>query len=172
MRRQPRTRWCVNARHASKPQNQKMFWEAVNNCEHPLVVLVLCVFGTCRAFVVPAEVFSHMVSSCRFFQCTRVCFSQGFSAFVCAVSSFDFDVPSFARLVRYCPRDRRCDNNHRHHIESIGYAMPRVIRLLKAYDEWFFKKCFSWTLLCCNSRHSFCRIWLYKLMSRVYVPSK
>ena len=29
----------------------------VNNCEHPLVVLVLCVFGTCRAFVVPAEVF-------------------------------------------------------------------------------------------------------------------
>ena len=30
--------------------------ESVNNCEHPLVVLVLCVFGTCRAFVVPASV--------------------------------------------------------------------------------------------------------------------
>ena len=28
-----------------------------NNCEHPLAVLVLCVFGTCRAFVVSAEVF-------------------------------------------------------------------------------------------------------------------
>ena len=38
-------------------KTQKKFWEAVNNCEHPLVVLVLCVFGTCRAFVVPAEVF-------------------------------------------------------------------------------------------------------------------
>ena len=38
-------------------KNQKKFWEAGNNCEHPLVVLVLCVFGTCRAFVVPAEVF-------------------------------------------------------------------------------------------------------------------
>ena len=36
---------------------------SVNNCVHPLVVLVLCAFGTCRAFVVPAEVF-HMVSSC------------------------------------------------------------------------------------------------------------
>ena len=40
-----------------EPQNQKKFWEAVNNCEHPLVVLVLCVFGTCRAFVVLAEAF-------------------------------------------------------------------------------------------------------------------
>ena len=30
--------------------------EYVNNCVHPLVVLVWCVFGTCRASVVPAEV--------------------------------------------------------------------------------------------------------------------
>ena len=37
-------------------KNQKKFQEAVNNCEHRLVVLVLCVSGTCRAFVVPAEV--------------------------------------------------------------------------------------------------------------------
>ena len=37
-------------------------WEAVNNCEHPLVVLVLCVFGTCLAFVVLAAGFSLMVS--------------------------------------------------------------------------------------------------------------
>ena len=36
----------------------------VNNCAHPLVVLVLCVFGTCRAFLVPTEGFSHMLSSC------------------------------------------------------------------------------------------------------------
>ena len=36
----------------------------VNNCAHPLAVLVLCVFGTCRAFLVPTEGFSHMVSSC------------------------------------------------------------------------------------------------------------
>ena len=33
----------------------------VNNCAHSLVVLVLCVFGTCRAFLVPVEVFSHGV---------------------------------------------------------------------------------------------------------------
>ena len=34
----------------------------VNSCAHSLVVLVLCVFGTCRAFLVPAEVFfSHGV---------------------------------------------------------------------------------------------------------------
>ena len=52
----------MNARHASDPQNHEKFLEAVNNCDHLLVVLVLCVFGTCRAFVVPAEVFSHMVS--------------------------------------------------------------------------------------------------------------
>ena len=29
---------------------------AVNNCAHTLVVLVLCIFGTCRAFLL-AEVF-------------------------------------------------------------------------------------------------------------------
>ena len=40
-------------------KNKKKFWETGNNCEHPLVVLVLCVFGTCRAFVVPAEVFTY-----------------------------------------------------------------------------------------------------------------
>ena len=28
---------------------------------------------------------------------------------------------SFARLVRYCPRDRRCDNNHRHHLDMRRY---------------------------------------------------
>ena len=40
----------------------------VNNCVHPLVVLVSCVFGTCRAFVVLAEVFHtwcpHVYFSC------------------------------------------------------------------------------------------------------------
>ena len=39
-------------------------FDGVNNWEHPLVVLVLCVFGTCRAVVVPAEVCSHMLFSC------------------------------------------------------------------------------------------------------------
>ena len=47
----------MNARHASEPRNQKRCRGAVNNCEHPLVVLVFCVFGTCRAFFVPAEFF-------------------------------------------------------------------------------------------------------------------
>ena len=41
---------------------------AVNNCAHSLAVLVLCVFGTCRAFLVPAEVFvtwcPHVDFSC------------------------------------------------------------------------------------------------------------
>ena len=40
----------------------------VDNCAHPLVVLVLCVFGKCRAFFVPAEVFltwcPHVDFSC------------------------------------------------------------------------------------------------------------
>ena len=30
---------------------------------------------------------------------------------------FDFDVTSFARRVRRLSRDRRCENNHRHHID-------------------------------------------------------
>ena len=63
-----KTRWCVNGRHASKSQNQKKFQDAVNNCAHSLVVLVLCVSGTCRAFLVPAEVFltwcPHVDFSC------------------------------------------------------------------------------------------------------------
>ena len=42
-------------------KNQKKFWEAVNNCEHPWVVLVLCVFGTCRAVnVLAAPVFASL----------------------------------------------------------------------------------------------------------------
>ena len=49
----------------------------VNNCEHQLVELVLCVFGTCRAFVVPAEVFHTWCSYADFFSCAGVCFSQG-----------------------------------------------------------------------------------------------
>ena len=52
------------------------------------MVSILCVFGTCRAFVVLAE---------------------GPFSFVCAVSSFDFDVTSFVRRVRRLSRDRRCD---------------------------------------------------------------
>ena len=32
--------------------------------------------------------------------------------------SFDFDVTSAARRVRRLSRDRRCENNHRHHVET------------------------------------------------------
>ena len=32
--------------------------------------------------------------------------------------SFNFDVTSFAHFVRILSRDRRCENNHRHHIDS------------------------------------------------------
>ena len=44
--------------------------DAVNNCAHTLVVLVLCVFGTCRAFLL-AEVF---LTRCPFvkFSCAPV----------------------------------------------------------------------------------------------------
>ena len=107
----------MNARHASEHQNQKKLWEAVNNCEHALVVLVLCVFGTCRAFVVLAEVFHT--------RCLFVDFSHQ-SVFVslrvlehmsAQFPPFDFDVTSIARRVRRLSRDQRCENNHRHHID-------------------------------------------------------
>ena len=83
-----KTRWCVNARHVKRSQNQKKFQEAVNNCAHTLVVLVLCIFGTCRAFLL-AEVF---LTRCPLvnFSCAPVfvCL-KGPWAYVCAVS---FDV--------------------------------------------------------------------------------
>ena len=45
-------------------------WVGVNNCAHTLVVLVLCIFGTCRAFLL-AEVF---LTRCLFvkFSCAPV----------------------------------------------------------------------------------------------------
>ena len=65
-----KTRWCVNSRHVNRSQNQKKFMSDVNNCAHTLVVLVLCIFGTCRAFLL-AEVF---LSRCPFvkFSCAPV----------------------------------------------------------------------------------------------------
>ena len=48
----------------------------VKNCAHTLVVLVLCIFGTCRAFRF-AEVFLTRCPSCQVFMCTRVCLPQG-----------------------------------------------------------------------------------------------
>ena len=71
-----KTRWCVNARHVNRSQNQKKFQEAVNNCAHTLVVLVLCIYSTCRAFR-PLEVFLSRCSFCQVFMCTRVCLPQG-----------------------------------------------------------------------------------------------
>ena len=50
--------------------------EYVNDCAHTLVVLVLCIFGTCRAFLL-AKVFLTRCLFCQVFMCTRVCLSQG-----------------------------------------------------------------------------------------------
>ena len=49
---------------------RKPFTTNVNNCAHTLVVLVLCIFGTCRAFLL-AEVF---LTRCPFvkFSCAPV----------------------------------------------------------------------------------------------------
>ena len=66
----------MNARHVNRSQNQKKFQEAVNNCAHTLVVLVLCIFSTCRAFR-PDEVFLSRCPFCQVFICTRVCLPQG-----------------------------------------------------------------------------------------------
>ena len=49
---------------------------AVNICVHTLAVLVLCIFGTCRAFR-HLEVFLSRCSLCQVFMCTRVCLPQG-----------------------------------------------------------------------------------------------
>ena len=61
-----KTRCCVNARHVNTSQNQKKFQEAVNACAYTLVVLVLCIFGTCRAFFL-AEVFLTRCPLCQSF---------------------------------------------------------------------------------------------------------
>ena len=53
----------------------KKSFHTVNNCAHTLVVLVLCIFGTCRAFLL-AEVFLTRCPFCQFFMCTRVCLPQ------------------------------------------------------------------------------------------------
>ena len=71
-----KTRWCVNARHVNRSQNQKKFQEAVNKSADTLVVLVLCIVGTCRAFLL-AEVFLTRSPFCQVFMCTRVCLPQG-----------------------------------------------------------------------------------------------
>ena len=71
-----KTRWCVNARHVNRSQNQKKFQEAVNICVHTLAVLVLCIFCTCRAFR-HLEVFLSRCPLCQVFMCTRVCLPQG-----------------------------------------------------------------------------------------------
>ena len=51
--------------------------KGADNCEHLWVVLVLCVFGTCRAFVFPAEVFFHTQRLSGIFPSIRGCLSQG-----------------------------------------------------------------------------------------------
>ena len=41
---------------------------------------------------------------------------------------------SFARLVRILSRDRRCDNNHRHHIDSWKRSYGFFV-ITKSYDS-------------------------------------
>ena len=48
----------------------------VNICEHTSVVLVLCIFCTCRAFCC-LEVFPSRCSQCQVFMCTVVFLPQG-----------------------------------------------------------------------------------------------
>ena len=93
-----------------------MRFASVNNCEYPLVVLVLCIFGTCRAFVVPAEVFHTCVLMLIFLVHSWVFFLKGPRAYVCAVSSFDFDVLTAAR----CVRSSYCDHHHKHNTAFIS----------------------------------------------------
>ena len=49
------TRVLTRSSQTATPCRSRWRSYCVNNCEHPLSVLVLCVFGTCRAFVVLAE---------------------------------------------------------------------------------------------------------------------
>ena len=48
---------CYIQEVSSESSEKMKDMDDVNNCAHSLVVLVLCVFGTCRAFLVPIEVF-------------------------------------------------------------------------------------------------------------------
>ena len=65
-----------DARHVNRSQNQKKFQEAVYNCAHTLVVLGFVYFRhlSCVPFL---RGFSHTVSFCQVFMCTRVCLPQG-----------------------------------------------------------------------------------------------
>ena len=80
--------WHSPARLRQADKEELSWNPSVNNCAHTLVVLVLCIFGTCRAFRL-AEVF---LTRCPFvkFSCAPVfvCL-KGPCAYVCAVS---FDV--------------------------------------------------------------------------------
>ena len=49
--------------------------------------------------------------------------------------SFNFDVTSFARFVRILSRDRRCDNNHRHHIDKAPHGRSLLLDTFATTDD-------------------------------------
>ena len=112
----------------------KLWTNCVNNCEYPLVVLVLCVFGTCRAFVFAAKVFHTWCPHVDFSRALVFVSLRALELMSAQFLLFDFDVTSFARLVRVLSRDRRCDNNHRHHIDSWWRSYGFYI-FTKRYDS-------------------------------------
>ena len=63
-----------NTNQSKQAQGEGSF--VVNNCAHTLVVLVLCIFDTCRAFLL-VEVFLTRCPFCQGFMCTRVCLLRG-----------------------------------------------------------------------------------------------
>ena len=63
-------------RRSSNTRQSGCVFQDVNNCAHSLVVLVLCIFSTCRACR-PLEVFLSRCPFCQVFLCTRVCLPQG-----------------------------------------------------------------------------------------------
>ena len=104
-----------------------------NNCAHSLVVLILCVFGTCRAFLVPVEVFLTW--------CPHVDFSCAPCLF--ASRALELMLAQFLPLILmgYAVRpvqrlscDRHPDHSHRHHIDSWQRSYGFYI-FTKSYDS-------------------------------------
>ena len=91
--------------------------ECVNNCQHLWVVLVLCLrHMSCICF--SCSVFSPSVSFLSFPIDPWLSLSRPLNYLSAQCLSFVFDVTSAARRVRRLSRDRRCENNHRHLIDS------------------------------------------------------
>ena len=101
----------------------------VNNCAHTLVVLVLCTFGTCRAFRL-ADVFSYgvLLSSFHVHPCLFA------SAYVCAVS---FDVIHCTPCSETVLRPSSWPQSQTSHRQLV--AELRFLQFAKSYDgvQWW-----------------------------------